>query len=78
VERGFRVRQALQAAAVTVPDQKDKFTNRPTTKWVFELFLDVHVLSINRGHPESLSMNLEDDLKHLIELPGPDYAKGYS
>lgn len=73
-----RIRSTLAHNKATVPDQKGKLTNRPTARWVFELFLDVHLLFITSQDVQVLVMNLKDELKRLLELLGPPYAEAYS
>lgn len=73
-----RVRSTLAENDATVPDQKGKPTDRPTARWVFELFLDVHLLFITAVGVQVLVMNLKDELKRLLELLGPPYAEAYS
>lgn len=73
-----RIRKALNESGTSVPDQKGKATKAPTAKWVFELFLDVHLLLITQGTLQVLSMNLEDEVKTLLYLLGPHYTTAYS
>jgi transposase len=73
-----RIRQTLQQHGATVLDQKGKPTRTPTAKWVFELFLDVHLLLITGDTLKILTMNLEDELRTLLNLLGPPYAEAYS
>ncbi len=73
-----RIRKALNESGKSVPDQKGKATKAPTAKWVFELFLDVHLLLITQGTLQVLSMNLEDEVKTLLYLLGPHYTTAYS
>lgn len=61
-----------------VPDQQGKPTERPTAKWVFELFLDVHLLLIVTDTIQVMAMNLVDELQVLLELLGPAYSEVYS
>jgi len=73
-----RIRTTLVQHDTNVPDQKGKPTKRPTARWVFELFLDVHLLFITTQDVQVLVMNLKDELKQLLELLGPPYAEAYS
>jgi len=77
----YRVRATLRDKTVTVPDQKGKPTSEPTARWVFELFADVHVLSIKQPGtptPTRLITNLDERLKPLLEHLGPAYERAYS
>ena len=73
-----RIRMTLQQQEAFVPDQKGRPTARPTARWLFELFLDVHLLVITAGAVQVLVMNLRDELRALLELLGPSYREAYS
>jgi transposase len=74
-----RIRQTLTEHEASVPDQKGKPTRRPSAKWVFELFMDVHLLTITAGKTiRMLVLNLREELKRLLELMGPTYMELYS
>lgn len=75
-----RIRKTLKQHHAHVPDQKGKSTNRPTARWVFELFLDVHLLTvmIDTLPLRTLVMNLQDELKALLVLLGQPYEQLYS
>lgn len=72
-----RIRTTLQAQQASLPDQKGKATQRPTARWVFELFLDVHLLLIVQSTTQTLTMNLKDELKTLLKLLGSAYQQAY-
>lgn len=75
----YRIRQTLAEHEESVPDQKGKPTRRPTAKWVFELFMDVHLLTITAEKTiRGLVLNLREELKRLLELMGPTYMELYS
>ena len=85
-QRRISVGQALKAMVLNgktlhqhgarVPDQKGKPTQRPTARWVFELFLDVHLLTIMMSTTalKTLVLNLQDELRTLLVLLGRSYA----
>ncbi len=74
-----RIRQTLAEHDESVPDQKGKPTRRPTARWVFELFMDVHLLIITTaGTIHMLVSNLREELKRLLELMGEAYLELYS
>lgn len=74
-----RIRQTLAKHKESVPDQKGKPTCRPTAKWVFELFIDVHLLTIVKEKSiRTLVLNLREELKRLLKLMGPTYLEQYS
>jgi transposase len=72
-----RIRLALAEKQQSLPDQKGKPTATPTARWVFELFLDVHLLTIIQDRSTTITMNLKDDLRILLKLLGPLYDKAY-
>jgi transposase len=72
-----RIRTTLKARQASLPDQKGKATQHPTARWVFELFLDVHLLLIVQDSTQTLTMNLKDELKTLLELLGSTYREAY-
>ncbi len=74
----YRIRQTLKEHRHSLPDQKGKPTQNPTAKWVFEMFLDVHLLTINSTVILILILNLNPDLLKLLELLGPNYLRLYS
>jgi len=57
------------------PDQKRKPTLSPTTRWVFQTFIDVHVLCIDSL--TSVVTNLNTHNRHLLELLGNLYVNVY-
>jgi transposase len=75
----YRIRQTLVEHNESVPDQKGKPTRRPSAKWVFELFMDVHLLTIATEKTiRTLVLNLREELERLLELMGPTYMELYS
>ncbi len=72
-----RIRAVLSAHHQHVPDQKGKATQRPTARWVFELFLDVHLLLIIQDTTQVLTMNLKQELRTLLNLLGSSYQEAY-
>jgi len=72
-----RIRATLAEHQATVPDQKDKATQKPTARWVFELFLDVHLLVIVQDTKKLLTMNLKPELRTLLRLLGSHYDEVY-
>jgi transposase len=75
-----RIRKTLKQHSACVPDQKGKPTQRPTARWVFELFLDVHLLTIRAAETilRTLVLNLQDELRTLLVLLGQRYERLYS
>ncbi len=79
LEHRICIRQTLQEHHVTIPDQKGKPTATPTTRWVFQLFLDVSLLQITHANspPHILCLNLRPELQRLLRLLGSSYASIY-
>lgn len=74
-----RIRQSLAEHEESVPDQKGKPSRQPTAKWVFELFMDVHLLTIaTQKTIRTLVLNLREELKTLLKLMGSAYMELYS
>ena len=76
----YRIRQTLAEREESVPDQKGKPTRRPSAKWVFELFMDVHLLTITTEEKtiRTFVLNLREELGRLLELMGAAYVELYS
>lgn len=70
----FRIRQALQEEDKSVPDQKGKPTQKPTTRWVFQLFVGIHELYL--PNQQRIMLNLKEEHRNIIELL--DYWDFYS
>ncbi len=71
-----RIRKTLVTNNISVPDQKGKPTQNPTAKWLFQLFLDVHVLTIVAAN-QRLTLNLRPELITLLFALGPQYVSKY-
>ncbi|NJK29665.1 MAG: hypothetical protein HC851_00990 [Acaryochloris sp. RU_4_1] len=50
-----QLRQTLEQAQETLPNQKGKPTQKPTLRWILQCFQAIHLVSL-------------DGVKHLIEL----------
>lgn len=73
------LRQRLEAARDTIPNQLGKPTLTPTMRWVFQLFEGVHVL-IRRtvSGLEEIVLNLNAVRSHILRILGPRFQKMYS
>ena len=74
----YRIREALAEHDLSVHDQKGKPTQRPSARWIFESFLDVHLLTISMAEVQVLVMNLDQDLNSLLRVLGWRYVEQYS
>jgi transposase len=71
-----RIRQSLAQQSQTFPDQKGKPTERPTARWVFQSFIDIHILVL----PSLVEVvsNLKAHHRALLALLGERYVAIYS
>lgn len=70
----YRIRAVLVEQDLSLPDQKGKPTQHPTAKWCFELFLDVHLLTVAN---QQLTLNLIPELQSLLSALGQPYQINY-
>ena len=75
-----RIRLTLKEHHYTVPNQKSQPTQIPTTRWVFQAFLDVVLLTIltPSSTPQVVCMNLRPEFEQLLSLLGDAYTSIYS
>nr|WP_293152942.1 IS1634 family transposase [Microcoleus sp. bin48.metabat.b7b8b9.023] len=63
-----KLRQQLSATNKQVKNQVKKLTNKPTMRWIFQMFQAVHLVTINGAKQVSnLTKELQDILRHLGE-----------
>lgn len=67
----YRIRTQLQQQNQSVPDQKGKPTQTPTARWIFELFIGIHVLTIQEK--QTIVLNLNPNQLTIIQLLGYDH-----
>ena len=73
------LRKRLANLKEFIPNQKNKPTDRPTIRWVFQLFEGVHVLfHRNKKRVEELVLNLNEVRVNILRILGPPYEKMYS
>jgi transposase len=72
----YRLRQALREHDATFPDQKGRPTQHPTARWVFHVFVGIHVLRGASDKP--LILNLQEHHLRLLKVMGTDYESLYS
>ena len=72
-------RRALESHNETIPNQLRKPTQKPTARWLFELFEDVVIITIYQAGKilTKQVMNLRDELKKVLRLLGPTYCQMY-
>jgi transposase len=71
-----RIRQSLAQQSQAYPDQKGRPTERPTARWVFQSFIDIHVLRV--APPAEVVLNLKAHHRALLALLGERYVAVYS
>lgn len=69
-----QLRQALQQANQTLPNQLGKGTQRPTLRWVFQCFMAVHYVVLN-GIEQIV--NLTDDRRRILQFFGSTCRQYY-
>jgi len=62
----YRIRSALKSEEKSIPDQKGKPTQKPTARWVFQLFVGIHVLALPDG--KKLILNLKEEHRSIITV----------
>lgn len=60
-----QLRQALQQATQTIPNQRGKETQRPTLRWVFQCFMAVHYVVLDRVQQV---VNLNSDRSRILQF----------
>lgn len=73
-----KLRQILNQTNETILNQVKKPTKRPTLRWIFQIFEDVHVLKIET--PDEIvyeTKNLRPDAIKTLKLLGKDYMDTY-
>lgn len=69
-----QLRQALQQAKQTVPNQLGQGTPTPTLRWIFQCFMAVHYVVLN-GVPQIV--NLNHHRRHILEFLGAPCRRYY-
>lgn len=75
----YKLRQALKEMNATVPDQRRKPTQKPTIRWVFQLFEGLDILLVRQNGHVMLRqlLNLRPAQQQVITLLGPRVQKCY-
>jgi transposase len=71
----MKIRTSLKDNNEFFIDQKGKPTQTPTARWVFQTFIDIHLLSI--GTTQQIIMNLKDYHRVLLGTLGEKYLINY-
>lgn len=70
------LRKQLQEKEISIPNQVNKDTQKPTMKWVFELFKGIHCLFIDQQEP-MIILNLKEVHLKIIEVLGQEIKRYY-
>ena len=69
-----QLRQALQQADQTLPNQLGKGTQHPTLRWIFQCFMAIHLVTLNGVQQV---VNLTEERHHMLQFFGAPYRKYY-
>jgi transposase len=69
-----QLRQALEAANETIPDQRAQPTARPTLRWVMQSFQSVHLVWVDG---KKWAIKLNDSQSHILRFLGSACRKYY-
>jgi transposase len=74
----WRLREKLKETGQTVPNQVNKPTQRPTMRWVFEIFMGViQTTVIESGKTIKVSVNLSSTQIAILSLLGQECRNYY-
>ena len=73
------LRQRLEEARSSVPNQLGKATRTPTMRWIFQLFEGVHLLIVKtEKRMEELILNMNPVRSHVLAILRPQFEKIYA
>jgi len=74
----WKLRRRLKEVGQSVPNQLKKTTQKPTMRWIFQLFMRVTLIIIAEGqHVIKRQINLTDTQNLVLNLLGQDCKKYY-
>jgi transposase len=74
----WKLREKLKETGQTVPNQLNKPTQRPTMRWIFEIFMGViQSVVIESGKIIKVSVNLSSTQIKILSLLGPECKNYY-
>ncbi len=68
-----KLRQELESANESIRNQVKKFTNKPTMRWVFQMFQAVHLVTLNGTEKVSKTKKSQEILNYLGKMCGQYY-----
>ena len=73
-----KLRSALKEHGETIKNQKGKHYDNPTIRWVFQIFENVLLFTLeDEKRTENIVMNMDDDNHTVIKCLGPPFEKIY-
>lgn len=73
-----KLRKTLLERNATIKSQVNKETQKPTLKWIFQLFQGIHVIyQQSEKQINKIISNICDIRKYILELLGPKYQNKY-
>ncbi len=72
----YKIRNILISKGETVKNQKKKPTQRPTARWIFKKFSEIHLVTIPSLGVEKIT-NLSADNEKILLLMGNNYRRYY-
>jgi transposase len=74
----WKLRERLKETGLEVPDQLNKPTQRPTMRWVFEMFMGViQSVVVDRGRIIKIIVNLDSSQTTILRLMGKECKNYY-
>ena len=74
----WKLREKLKETGQTVPNQLNKPTQRPTMRWIFEIFMGViQSVVIESGKIIKVSVNLSSTQIKILSMLGPECKNYY-
>jgi transposase len=74
----WKLRRKLKEAGQSVPNQLKKPTQKPTMRWIFQLFMRVTLIIVTEGqHVISRQIKLSETQDLVLKLLGQDCKKYY-
>ncbi len=73
-----KIRRVMNDENIYIKDQKKRPTNKPTIRWIFQVFEGILYVVIKEGEKVTrMTMNMEDDQFTILKCLGPPYQKIY-
>ncbi|MDG6224252.1 MAG: transposase, partial [Candidatus Thermoplasmatota archaeon] len=74
----YKIRTALNVLNQTILNQVKKPTQKPTLRWVFQIFEGLHLVTYEENSEVKYQIsNLKEKHVQIIKLLGPTFEKTY-